>query len=390
MNDVLKILLVEDNPADAYLLQKLLSETPSVELTHVERLDEGIRCLKTGQEGRVAEGEEKGDFDAVLLDLSLPDSRGGLDTVKRMHAAEPDITIVVLTGLDDEEIAIAALREGAQDYLVKGQIQTSLLIRSIHYAIERQQHLDELQHLNAELVRSNEELEQFAYVVSHDLQQPLQAIYGFANLLVMAFRDRPADELVNQYTTHIVTASKHMSQLIQDLLAYSKVGKHEDSTSSGGELTDGNQVMEKVLYDLQTMIKDSQATITTDDLPTLNISPMHLGQIFQNLLTNALKYHRPGQAPQVQVSVERQEKAWRFGIHDNGIGIQPENAEKIFKIFQRLHTKQEYPGTGIGLATCKKIVESYGGRIWLDPTTTAGSTFYVTLPGKETYSKSAD
>ncbi|MGB7087433.1 MAG: ATP-binding protein [Phormidesmis sp.] len=371
MNDALKILLVEDNPADAYLLQKLLSKTPSIELIHVERLEQGIRCLQAAQ------GEAS--FHAVLLDLSLPDSRSGLDTVKRMHAADPEMTIVVLTGLDDEESAIAALREGAQDYLIKGEIQKGLLLRSIHYAIERQQHLDELQHLNAELVRSNEELEQFAHVVSHDLQQPLQVIYGFAQLLVMAYRDHPADEPVNQYITRIVTASKHMSQLIQDLLAYSKVGKSEDYLS-GGEPTDGNQVMAQVLSDLQTMVQNCQATITTADLPKLNISETHLAQLFQNLLTNALKYHPPGQVPQVKVSVTPQAKLWRFGIHDNGIGIKPENAEKIFQIFQRLHTNQEYPGTGIGLATCKKIVESHGGRIWVDPETVDGTTFYFTLP----------
>ncbi|MEA5463805.1 ATP-binding protein [Leptothoe sp. PORK10 BA2] len=378
MNDALKILLVEDNPADAYLLEKLLSKTPFVELIHVERLDEGIRVLQSVNGNSVESGEKI--FDAVLLDLSLPDSKGGLDTVKRMHAADPEMTIVVLTGLDDEEIAIASLREGAQDYLVKGEIQTTLLIRSIHYAIERQQHLDELQHLNAELVRSNEELEQFAHVVSHDLQQPLQVIYGFAKILLMTHQSHPADDPNNQYIEHIVSASQHMSQLIQDLLAYSKVDKSQDSDLHSGEPTDGNQVMAQVLSDLQTMIQECQATITTKELPKLNISKTHLGQLLQNLLTNALKYHPPGQSPQVKVSVERQGKLWRLGIHDNGIGIQPENAEKIFQLFQRLHTKQEYPGTGIGLATCKKIVESYGGRIWIDLETKVGSTFYLTLP----------
>lgn len=134
MNDALKILLVEDDPADAFLLQKLLSKTSSVELIHVERLDEGIRSIHSVPADSMAAGEEiqKKAFDAVLLDLSLPDSKGGLDTVKRMHAANPDMSIVVLTGLDDEEVAIAALREGAQDYLIKGEIQKTLLIRSIH------------------------------------------------------------------------------------------------------------------------------------------------------------------------------------------------------------------------------------------------------------------
>ena len=207
-HDAIQILLVEDNAADAYLLRKFLSTVPHIELTQVERLDEAIRRLSENV------------FDAILLDLSLPDSRG-LNTVKQMHAANSKTPILVLTGLDDEEIAIAALREGAQDYLVKGEIQRTWLVRAIHYAIERQQNLDKLQHLNHELTRSNQELEQFAYVVSHDLRQPLQGILGFAGILSFIYRNEP-DEPVNQYIESIISAGQHMSQLIQDLLDYSK------------------------------------------------------------------------------------------------------------------------------------------------------------------------
>jgi signal transduction histidine kinase len=362
-NDVTSVLLVEDNAADAYLLCKFLATVEHIELTQVECLNDAINCLQTNK------------FDAILLDLSLPDSRG-LNTVKRIHEANPKVPILVLTGLDDEEVAIAALREGAQDYLVKGDIQRPWLVRAINYAIERQQNLDKLQHLNDELTRSNKELEQFAYVVSHDLQQPLQGIFGFAKILAYTYADCP-DEPVNQYIGQIINASQHMSQLIQDLLTYARVNQ----TKQTCELIDCNRVIEQVLIELQPSIHESHAVVTQQNrLPTLCANETHLTQLFQNLLSNALKYHLPEQPPYVQVSAKHQENEWCFGVHDNGIGIQPEYFDKVFQIFQRLHTKEEYPGTGIGLATCKKIVESHGGRIWVDSKPTIGTTFYFTWP----------
>ncbi|MGB3291767.1 MAG: ATP-binding protein [Phormidesmis sp.] len=363
MSSPLKVLLVEDNPADVYLLRKLLAAGEPVELVHAERLDEAIGYL------------HETSFGAVLLDLSLPDSQG-LNTVKKTHQASPDVPILVLTILDDEEIAIAALRAGAQDYLVKGQINRIWLVRAIHYAIERQQTLDKLQHLNQELARSNQELEQFAHVVSHDLQQPLQSILGFAQLLEVGYRDHAADEPVNQYIAHIVKASRRMSGLIQDLLAYSQVSQSAPSR----EPVDCNQVMAQILSDFKPVIRERQATVTTDSLPRVNGNKTRLAQLFQNLLSNALKYHPPDQAPQITVSVQAQEALWRFGIHDNGIGIDPGDFDRIFQIFRRLHSAADYPGTGIGLAICKKIVENHGGRIWVDSGPTAGTTFYFTLP----------
>ncbi|MEO0534283.1 MAG: ATP-binding protein [Cyanobacteria bacterium P01_A01_bin.123] len=362
-NDVIQVLLVEDNAADAYLLRKFLSNVAHIELTHVERLGEAIGSLS------------EIPFDAILLDLSLPDSQG-LNTVKRMYGANSEVPILVLTGLDDEETAIAALREGAQDYLIKGEIQRSWLVRAIHYAIERQQNLDKLQHLNDELIRSNQELEQFAHVVSHDLKQPLQGIMGFAQILARLYRDRP-EQPINQYIDHIISASKHMSQLIQDLLDYAKVGTSDQQLDVP---TDCNDVIKQVLAGLQPIIDNSHAVITTDELPTIYANESQLIRLFQNLISNALKYKRPEQPPHVRISIEHQAHGWRFGVHDNGIGIQSAHFDQIFQIFQRLHTKSEYPGTGIGLAICKKIIESHGGRIWVDSKPTEGTTFYFTLP----------
>jgi signal transduction histidine kinase len=361
-NDHIKVLLVEDSAADARLLRKFLATVTHVELSHVECLSAALSRLR------------ENDFDAILLDLSLPDSRG-INTVKQVHNLAPKSPILVLTGLDDEETAIAALREGAQDYLVKGEIQRTWLVRAIHYAIERQQNLDKLQQLNDELSRSNRELEQFTYVVSHDLRQPLQGILGFSQILALTYQTE-SDERIKHYIDRIINSSRHMAQLIKDLLEYSTIGKSDRPRQP----TDCNRIVAQVLSDLQLSIKDTAAVITTDVLPTVCANETQLVQLFQNLISNALKYHLPTQAPQVKVSVEHQEQEWLFGVHDNGIGIQAEHYDQIFQIFQRLHTKDEYPGTGIGLATCKNIVERHGGRIWVDSAAGVGTTFYFTLP----------
>ena len=358
----LQVLLVEDNPSDAYLLQKFIATEPSMDLVHVECLGDAIHRLSDIR------------FDAILLDLSLPDSHG-LETLQRIHTVDPERPILVLTGLDDEELAIAALREGAQDYLVKGDTPRTWLVRAIHYAIERQQNFDKLQHLNQELVRSNQELEQFAYVVSHDLQQPLQVILGFARILDMKYSHQleAADQ---QFISNIISSCQQMAQLIRDLLTYSRVGRTEKQIAP----VDCNPLMEKVLAVLQPTIDESRAIIVTDTLPIVHANETHLFQLFENLLSNALKYCPPEQAPQVNISVESRNNEWLFGVRDNGIGIKSENFDQIFQIFNRIHHKDDYPGTGIGLATCKKIVENLGGKIWVDSEAGVGSTFYFTLP----------
>ncbi len=364
------VLLVEDNTADAYLIFRLLAAETHVSVTRVERLADAVSRLKESH------------FAAILLDLSLPDSRG-IETVKQMHAANTELPIIILTGLDDEAVAIAALREGAQDYLVKGDIRKSGLIRAIHYAIERQQTLDKLQHLNQALIRSNQELEQFAYVVSHDLQQPLQGILGFAHLLTLT-QQGILDDLANSYLEHIVSAGNRMSQLIQDLLDYSTVGADEQAPVP----IDCNQLVQEVLSEIGPILAENRGQVTTEPLPTLYGQASALKQLFQNLLNNALKYHAPAQVPEVIVSAERQSESWCFKVQDNGIGIDPAYFDQIFQIFQRLHSKDDYPGTGIGLATCKKIVENHGGRIWVASQPGVGTSVYFTLPAADLQSGS--
>jgi signal transduction histidine kinase len=365
ITDTIQVLLVEDESAYAYLLQTFLVSTPYIELTHVDCLNDAIVRLKSSP------------VDAVLLDLNLPDSRG-INTVRRVHQENPQLPILVLTGVDDEELAIAALREGAQDYLVKGEVQRGWLVRAIHYAMERQQTLDRLHQLNQELARSNQELEQFAHIVSHDLQQPLQGILGFAEILEVIYQEREDANFI-KYINHIIDSGRSMSRLIGDLLEYSTVGAPPPCVDP----TDCNDVMEQVLGILAGTIHDCKAKITVATLPeAIYIQETHLVQLFQNLLGNALKYRHPDRVPEVHVFCTVDDHAYKFGIQDNSIGIKPEECDQVFQIFRRLHDAKQYSGKGIGLATCKKIIDRYGGKIWVAPNASIGSTFFFTLPAK--------
>jgi PAS domain S-box-containing protein len=238
----------------------------------------------------------------------------------------------------------------------------------------RKQAQEVLAKRTVQLERSNTELERFAYVASHDLQEPLRMITGYTNLLSKRYRgklDADADEFIG----FAVDGANRMRVLINDLLTYSRVSSQGRKPAP----TDCELVLRQTLTGLALAIEESAAKVTHDPLPTVNGDDVQLGQLFQNLIGNALKY-RNGHGPSVHVGCEWREADWLLSVRDNGIGINPRFAEKIFVIFQRLHTREEYPGTGIGLAVCKRIVERHGGKIWVESEPGKGSTFYFTLP----------
>jgi len=237
-----------------------------------------------------------------------------------------------------------------------------------------QAELQERKRAEVELQRSNQELEQFAYVASHDLREPLRMVTTFTQMLAERYR-KQLDEEADQIIHFAVDGANRMERLINDLLAFSRVGRKEKQFQPA----DCQSVLETALANLQLLIQESQATVEARSLPTVSADAAQLVQLFQNLIGNAIKY-RSQQHPIVEIGADRQDDRWRFWVRDNGIGIKSKHAERIFMIFQRLHTRQQYSGTGIGLAICKKIVERHGGEIWVESELGQGATFYFTLP----------
>jgi PAS domain S-box-containing protein len=252
--------------------------------------------------------------------------------------------------------------------------QGVLVMAVVRDISDRKQAQQELQRHAKELERSNAELEQFAYVASHDLQEPLRIVASYSQLLARRYQDK-LDADANEFIDFIVDGASRMQGLINDLLSYSRVG----SRGQEFEATDLNEVIESTLHILELGIQDNAATVTHDNMPTLMVDKSQMGQLFQNLISNAIKFHGDS-PPQIHLGVEQQAEEFVFTVRDNGIGIDPQYAERIFLVFQRLHGKKEYPGTGIGLAICKKIVERHGGRIWMESSPGEGSTFYFTIP----------
>jgi light-regulated signal transduction histidine kinase (bacteriophytochrome) len=225
------------------------------------------------------------------------------------------------------------------------------------------------------LARSNAELEQFAYVASHDLQEPLRMVSSYVQLFEKRYHGQ-VDEQADKYIRYAVEGAKRMQALIGGLLEYSRVGRQEEPTSN----VDTEAALAHALSNLRSALEESRAEVTQDALPAVLGNGAQIAQVFQNLVSNAVKFRRAECVPRVHVSAERQDGTWRFGVRDNGIGIDPQYTERIFVIFQRLHTRAEYPGTGIGLSICKKVIERHGGRIWVDSKPGEGTTFFFTLP----------
>lgn len=349
----LTVLLIEDDDVDREAVHRLVGD--DFHLLDAETGKQGLAVFRSQQP------------DCVLLDYRLPDI-DGLDVLDKL--VEEQTPVVMLTGRGTAEIAVEAMKRGAQDYLSKDAISQEALIRAVANAVEKVA-------LQRKLQTKQKELQQFANIVAHDLQEPLRGVDGLCKLLQQKYRGKQLDSQADEYMDLIVDGTKRMQTLIDDLLDYSRVDREDQRLQP----VDCVPVFDQAINNLRAAIEESQATVSHDGLPTVTANGSQLVQLFQNLIGNAVKY-RGDATPEIHVMAESKPDEVLFSVRDNGIGIDPKYSERVFQIFRRLHGRDEYSGTGIGLAICKKIVELHDGRIWVESQPGQGSTFLFTIPTK--------
>jgi signal transduction histidine kinase len=374
MSDAVTVLLIEDNPGDARLIRELLSEEKggSFRLEYADRLSLGIERLASGK------------VDIVLLDLGLPDSQG-FDTFIKVHNSVPQVPVVILSGLTDEELAAKAVREGAQDYLVKGHVDSDLLGRSLRYAIERKRvevelqkyrdHLEELvEQRTNELVVVNKELESFSYSVSHDLRAPLRGIDGFSQILLEEYGDK-FEGKSKDYLNRVRQASQRMGMLIDDLLGLSRVTRIEVHIRD----VDLSALATSIVSELRGATPGRQVDVIIEPGLRAKSDANLLRILLTNLFSNAWKF--TGKHPRAKIEFGKTIREGKevFFVRDDGAGFDMAYADKLFQPFQRLHGLNEFEGTGIGLATVQRVINRHGGRVWAEGGVEKGATFYFSF-----------
>lgn len=418
------ILVVDDTPENLRLLSTMLTQRGYAP-----------RCVINGQMALRACNSNPPDL--ILLDIMMP-QMNGYEVCQHLKSDPKtrEIPVIFISAKDEVFDKVNAFTVGAVDYISKpfqfeevlARIESHLTLRKLQKQLKEQNVLlqDEIsnrlavekalqeqnqilqqeigsrravekalqeQNLllqteitnrqraesallksNQELARSNAELEQFAYVASHDLQAPLATIASYAQLLEKRYKYQ-LDSQANKFIGNIVHGCTRMQTLIDDLLEYSRVGRNQKPF----ELVDCTRVVEQALANLQATIRDTGAVVTYGKMPAVTGDVSQLVQLFQNLIGNAIKYRQEAPPVVTVTACKHDDDKWLFSISDNGIGIAPQHQERIFQIFQRLHTQKEYSGTGIGLAICQKIVERHGGSIWVESEAGQGATFHFTL-----------
>ncbi len=364
----LRLLLVEDNPSDVELTLSVLRHHGFAVTADVVQSDE-----------QFAQRLRENAYDLVLADYNLPQWRG-IEALGLIRERGLDLPLILVTGSLGDVKAVECLKQGATDYILKDslvRLPSAVLaaLKEKRLRDERKQAQEELAQKVEELARSNRDLEQFAYVTSHDLQEPLRMVASYVQLLSERYHGK-LDENADKYIQYAVEGAMRLQALIHDLLEFSRVGRN----GPNWQLIDCNLTVAQAIANLGAAIQENGAVVTLGPLPALMADGSQLMQLFQNLIGNAVKF-RGAETPAIHISAEKKKSTeWLFSVTDNGIGIAPEHAEMIFIIFKRLHGRTEYPGNGIGLSICKKIVEFHGGRIWAVSQPGHGTSFQFTLP----------
>ena len=357
------VLVIDDDDVDRERIRRTLGKYPeNFVVSEAESLDTGIEIAW------------QDNIDVVVLDLTLQ-STSGLQTLARFRKLAPELPIVLVSGIADEEMALESIRSGAEDFITKEGFENNWFKIVLRNAIERHETRKKLLIYSEKLEQANEDLAQFAYVASHDLQEPLRAIQGFGAKL----QKEAGDTLTEQwsgYTGRMIDGAERMSQLIHDLLDYS----HHTLNECEFLPVALSACVQAAQQNLRESIDEEQAEVTFGKLPIIKGNLGQLVQLFQNLIGNALKYRCPEHPPRISITSVATGGGTRILIADNGIGIAKEFQNQIFGLFKRLHRREEYPGTGIGLAICKKVVERHGGKISLESSPGEGCTFCLHFP----------
>jgi signal transduction histidine kinase len=362
----LNVLILEDRPADAALmLHELRRAGFDPVWQRVETEADYLAHLHAG-------------LDVILADYALPQF-DALRALQLLQERGWDTPFLIVSGNIGEDRAVAAMKQGAADYLLKDRLARlgPAVARAIREAAERsarRQAEVEVTHQAAALRQANAELQQFVHVVAHDLQEPLRVVSTYVQMLAQEYQGK-LDAEADTFIGYVVEGTGRMQAMLHALATLSGV----ESQAHPFAVTDSTAVLTAALAALRIAIAESGATVTHDPLPMVQADASQLEQVFQNVVGNALKFRGPA-SPQIHVTAQAQGQQWVFAVRDNGIGIASQHTEQIFDVFRRLHTRERYPGTGMGLAICKKIVERHGGRIWVESELGQGTTFYFTLP----------
>jgi signal transduction histidine kinase len=376
MSSPLRVLIVENVPDDAELSANALRQAgfePEVHRVETER--------------EMREALDRSRWDLILLDYALP-TFSGTKALKICQEKGCEVPIIIVSGSVGEETAVEMMKQGADDYVMKDKLVRlpAAVRRSLSDAqVRRERRIaqEEQKRSAAQLAQANQELQQFMHSVSHDFQEPLRMISVFTDLVRRKLEHMDAD--LNEYFRYVIDGAHRMSALLADLQVYA------DATNLDAqpvEPSDAEIVLQEVLANLASAIDESGAAVVHDPLPTVPVRRSHLIQLFQNLISNAIKY-RTQAAPTIRITAHKERGEWCFAFSDNGLGIKPEYHDRVFEFFKRFHGNG-IPGTGMGLAICRRIAERYGGRIWLESTPGKGSIFYFTLPAGEATDKSGN